>query len=296
MKTQAINRHILAMMGISVWVDSNQTVAHFDSTALSRFKTDDSSVNEPKTNSKPSDDSNKISSSPNLSSPSLLSSNIDIKTAMANSRAYFNAQTFDAQSVDVHSLNAQSIKMQSFDVQHNINSGDDLSEKSNTSSNTAQHDSLQSSTMLASAPAVKLSLPSHLSDVRLLQDKFDLMAMRFNDWLLIVNKMTATTAELSIANSLANKLTNEGAVFLEANYPLVDDVVNQKNAQAALMGFLVRLYNDGNDALNIGLLNEISEVDFGQLNQKIIKIPTLKQMHNDNKYKLILWNLLHSMD
>lgn len=134
--------------------------------------------------------------------------------------------------------------------------------------------------------------PVHLMDVHLLQDRFDLLAIAFNDWILIADKAILTTAELGIANNLADKLMAKGALFLKSHYPLVKDKVSSKNAQATLMGFLLRLY-DGKRDVRIGLLNKIQTIDFGQLQEKMISIPSLQQMYRHPEGKRFLWALLH---
>lgn len=260
MTTQAMSWHMLAMMGIDVWIAKNQPTAAFDAHSFSRWQ-----------------------------------------DSLQAERDEYCEQSLENQQKH------QQLKHQ--DLKHPITEAKKLSEPMSDAAilttpsadvilsdvdvpNHAKFDKLG---VMNESVGTDIYLPKYLVDVRLLHNKFHLMAIRFHDWLLLMNKMTLTTAELGIAHSLIDKLVALDGVFLEAHYPLMDDVMSQKNAQATLMGFLVRLHEGKTDIKKIGFLNAIDEVDFGQLNKKIVPIPTLKQMYYENKYKRTLWDLLHDL-
>lgn len=135
---------------------------------------------------------------------------------------------------------------------------------------------------------------SYLSTIDIVSKTWSLSAMRFGQWLLMIDNAMLNTQDKSLFENLYRKLQVRHTVIMcHATYPIhQDDKINKSKAIAVLSGFLFGLIQNDNTTIKIALLSPMG-IMLGELNNRVVRVPSLIEMYYRPQLKKVLWDMLH---
>lgn len=142
------------------------------------------------------------------------------------------------------------------------------------------------------------SVPERFLGIFANLDKFELVAISYQNWVILADNLLMTADEKNIWQSLANRLSQTPATFtLQVKYPMVENdypqYENFKQGSHCLLGFLLRLCHD-KESLKIATLTALPDgIDLGNLKPYCQVVPLLSQMVQFADAKKFFWQLLH---
>lgn len=144
-------------------------------------------------------------------------------------------------------------------------------------------------------------LPELLVGIEIIVPAFDLSAIRYQNWLIVVDNKKMDTMQLSIWQSLSEKLAEKAGqdnqlwIKNSLKYPFnADWKTTEGEEQLVLSGFLWRLL-DKKPPQKMAILTDMDTVIFGQgfaINKQIT--PTLLDMATNPAQKKVFWQMLHA--
>lgn len=144
-------------------------------------------------------------------------------------------------------------------------------------------------------------LPELLVGVAMTMPNFDMVGVRYQDWLILADNKKMDTVQLSIWQSLTEKLAikarQENYTFIKSTlfFPFnADWVLEAGEQELAVSAFLWRLFGN-KQPTKMAVLTELTMLSFDDdFAIKQQKTPTLLEMVMDAEHKKVLWRLLHS--
>lgn len=149
-----------------------------------------------------------------------------------------------------------------------------------------------------STPIIQTALPEMFMGITANVERFELLGISYQNWAILADNAFMNATQKSIWLSLAQKLTQEGALSLQVHYPLVAneyrEYENFAQGTHSLLGFLLRLCAN-KPSLKLALLTPLPDgIDLGNLKALIETTPTLQEMGQNPQAKKTFWQLLHS--